>query len=44
MIVGTQRAKPKMNGEEKVLSTDWASAIDEESKKLVRDNKSEKSI
>ncbi len=44
LIVGTQRAKPKMNGEEKTLSTELASAMDEESKKLVRDIKSEKSI
>ncbi len=44
VIVGTQKAKPKMNGEEKILSGELASALDEDSKKLVREIKSEKSI
>ncbi len=44
MIVGTQKAKPKMNGQEKILSTELATALDEDSKKLVREIKSEKSI
>lgn len=44
LIVGTQNAKTKMNGEEKTLSNELASSMDEASKKLVRDIKSEKSI
>ena len=44
VIVGTQKAKPKMNGEEKILASELASALDEDSKKLIREIKSDKSI
>ena len=44
VIVGTQKAKPKMNGEEKILSKELGIALDEDSKKLVREIKSDKSI
>lgn len=44
LVVGTQNAKKKMNGEQETLSTELGNALDEDSKKLVREIKSEKSI